>query len=165
MSELTDRIVALSPAKQALLAQRLQQQGCADTDTRAIPRRADAAPAPLSFAQQRLWFLEQLEPNSPLYNIHAAFRVQGALNRAALQTALDAIVARHEALRTTFAAQNGTPVQEIAEPRPVSLAVRDLAGHPADDREATCQRLLAAEVRRPFDLTRDLLRGRWSGGE
>ena len=119
--------------------------------------RSHAAPAPLSFAQQRLWFLEQLEPASALYNIHAAFRIQGALDHAALQRALDTIVARHEALRTTFAAPDGHPVQGIAAPRPVSLVMRDLAGHPADDREATCQRLLAAEVQRPFDLTRDLL--------
>ncbi len=71
--------------------------------------------------------------------------------------ALDAIVARHEALRTTFATQDGHPVQVIAAPRPVALAVLDLAAHPADDREAACQRRLAAEVQRPFDLSRDLL--------
>jgi len=114
MREFADRIAALSPAKQALLAQHLQQQESAGTDFQAISRRGDVDPAPLSFAQQRLWFLEQLEPHSPLYNIHAAFRIQGALHRAALQTALDAIVARHEALRTTFTAPDGHPVQEIA---------------------------------------------------
>jgi len=123
----------------------------------AIPRRGDAGPAPPSFAQQRLWFLDQLEPNSPLYNIPAAARIQGRLDRKALRRALDAIVTRHEALRTTFATQDGQPVQVITAPCPVPLAVLDLAAHPADDREAKCQRILTTEVQRPFDLSRDLL--------
>jgi surfactin family lipopeptide synthetase A len=157
MSDLANRIAALSPAKQALLIQRLQRQREPGTDAQVIRRRGDAGPVPPSFAQQRLWFLDQLEPDSPLYNIPAGARIQGRLNRGALHRALEAIVARHEALRTTFATQDDHPVQVIAAPRPVALAVLDLAAHPADDREAECQRNLAAEIQRPFDLSRDLL--------
>ncbi|RPI05054.1 MAG: non-ribosomal peptide synthetase, partial [Zetaproteobacteria bacterium] len=157
MSELADRIAGLSPAKQALLRLRLQRQESVSAKFRDIPRRGDVGPHSLAFAQQRLWFLEQLEPASPLYNVHAAFRVQGALDAAALQTALDGLVARHEALRTTFAAPDGQPVQVVGAPRPVPLAVVDLTAHPEPEREAACQRCLAAEIRRPFDLTRDLM--------
>src|SRR5512139_1824223 len=116
MSELADRIAALSPAKWKLLRLMLQQQESAGTTAHTIPRRGEMAPLPLAFAQQRLWFLEQLEPHSPLYNVHAAFRVRGALDRGALQTALDGLVARHEALRTTFAAPDGQPAQVVGAP-------------------------------------------------
>jgi amino acid adenylation domain-containing protein len=157
MSELADRIAALSPDARARLEAYLLQDTVGKTAGRGIPRVSTSPPHPLSFAQQRLWFLEQLEPESPLYNVHAAFRVQGALDVAALQTALDQVVARHEALRTTFAAPDGQPVQVVGPPRPVALAVVDLTTQPAAEREAACQRCLAAEIRRPFDLTRDLL--------
>ncbi len=157
MSDLADRIAALSPAKRELLRLRLQQQGPAGDYSQAIPRRGEADAAPLSFAQQRLWFLDQLEPNSSLYNIHAAFRVQGALDRRALQAALDGLVVRHEALRTTFAAPDGQPVQVVGAPRRVPLAVVDLTDQSESDPEAACQQHLAAEVRRPFNLSRDLM--------
>src|SRR3990172_8011733 len=74
---------------------------------------------PLSFAQQRLWLLDQIEPNTPLYNIPTAVRLSGALNIEALQKTLDAIVARHEVLRTTFVSVDGGPVQVISESRSV----------------------------------------------
>jgi len=157
MSDLAARIAALSPAKQALLRRLLEQQQGARPSAAAIPRRDATAPLPLAFAQQRLWFLAQLEPANPLYNIPAAFRVQGVLDVAALQTALDQVVARHEALRTTVAAPDGQPVQVVGPPRPVPLAVVDLTAPPAPAREAAAQAALTAEVRRPFDLTRDLL--------
>jgi amino acid adenylation domain-containing protein len=158
VSDLSERIAGLSPEARARLeAQLLKGATAGGPEGRVTPRTSRTEPAPLAFAQQRLWFLEQLEPHSPLYNVHAAFRVQGALDAAALQTALDGLVARHEALRTTFAAPDGQPVQVVGAPRPVPLAVVDLTAHPEPEREAACQRCLAAEVRRPFDLTRDLL--------
>src|SRR5439155_15299720 len=112
---------------------------------------------PLSFAQQRLWFLDQLEPGSSLYNIPRAIRIQGALNAAALQQTLDAIVARHSVLRTTFASVNGTPVQTIAENSSLEMPLVDLSELSEGEREAEARRLAGDEARRPFDLSRDPL--------
>ena len=81
MSELTDRIASLSPDVRARLETYLLNDATVGTQERAIPRKSQCGPAPLTFAQQRLWFLDQFEPNSPLYNIHAAFRIQGPLDR------------------------------------------------------------------------------------
>ena len=119
-----------------------------------IPRRATTGPIPLSFAQQRLWFLDQLEPNSPFYNIWKAARLGGTLNVSALQRALAAIATRHESLRTTFPAVGGEPLQVIAEQAPDALQIIDLETQPAATREAEAQRLLHAEVSRPFNLAR-----------
>ncbi|HEX2080603.1 MAG TPA: non-ribosomal peptide synthase/polyketide synthase [Longimicrobium sp.] len=116
---------------------------------------------PLSFAQQRLWFLEQLGAVGSAYHIHAPLRLRGALDRAALARALDEVVARHEALRTTFAQVDCVPEQRIApaEGSGFALARHDLAGHA--DAEAELDRLMAEEARAPFDLRRGpLIRGR-----
>ncbi|MET0625827.1 MAG: amino acid adenylation domain-containing protein, partial [Pyrinomonadaceae bacterium] len=108
---------------------------------------------PLSFAQQRLWFLDQLEPGSSTYNIPAAVRLRGALNVEALGGALTEVVRRHESLRTTFAAEGGEPVQLIHPPSPVPLPVVDLRDLPADERYARTQQLVNEEAQRPFDLS------------
>ncbi|HEU0054938.1 MAG TPA: amino acid adenylation domain-containing protein, partial [Longimicrobium sp.] len=119
------------------------------------------APVPLSFAQQRLWFLERLGDLGSTYHISSRLRLKGELDRDALAGALDGIVARHEALRTTFAEVDGVPQQRIA-PREASgftLIEHDLSG--ASGAEAELQRSLSEEVRAPFDLERGpLIRGR-----
>jgi amino acid adenylation domain-containing protein len=115
---------------------------------------APLAPIPLSFAQQRLWFLDRLEPGSPWYNLAFAVRFAGALDATALARALDAVDTRHESLRTTFALRGGQPVQVIAPPSPLPLAVADLAALPTAAREAEARRLARDEARRPFDLAR-----------
>jgi len=107
---------------------------------------------PLSFAQQRLWFLDQLEPGSFLYNAPRAFRIGGELNVTALRQTLNAIVARHEALRTTFATEDGNPVQVVAPSLNVVLPIVDLSQLADGDREAEARRLATEEARRPFDL-------------
>ncbi|HVT16282.1 MAG TPA: amino acid adenylation domain-containing protein [Thermoanaerobaculia bacterium] len=118
---------------------------------RPLPRQG---PLALSFAQQRLWFLDRLEPGSPWYNLAFAVHLAGALDVAALAGALDTLAARHESLRTTFASRQGRPVQVIAAPAPVPVPVADLAGLPARAREAEARRLAGEEARRPFDLAR-----------
>jgi acyl carrier protein len=120
-------------------------------------RRGDL---PLSFSQERLWFLDQLEPGSTAYNIPRAFRLEGHLEHAILERALSEIVRRHEALRTTFSASEGRAVQVIAPPAPVRLGVEDLGALPDAERLAEAQRLATAEVQQPFDLARPLYRVR-----
>jgi amino acid adenylation domain-containing protein len=109
---------------------------------------------PLSFAQERLWVLDCMEPGTAVYNLPTPLRLAGPLDAVALEAALDAIVRRHEALRTTFAARGGRPAQIIAPPAGFPLPRVDLAALPAPVREEELARLLAAEARRPFDLER-----------
>ncbi len=108
-------------------------------------------PLPLSFAQQRLWFLNQFERNSAFYNIHAAIRMQGQLDVEALQRVFTEIVRRHETLRTVFTSVDGLPLQEIRPPSEFSLDVVDLGECEEPEREA--ELLSKAEARAPFDLS------------
>lgn len=107
---------------------------------------------PLSFAQQRIWFVEQLEPGSPAYNISLAARLNGPLDVAILQKSLSEIVRRHEVLRTTFPAIDGNPMVRIAPPGDFDLSVIDLRDRPESEREAEAHRLAAVDLRTPFDL-------------
>jgi amino acid adenylation domain-containing protein/FkbH-like protein len=116
-----------------------------------VPRTSDI---PLSFAQQRLWFLDQLEPGSPLYNIPQVFRMQGALHVDAIERALAEIVRRHEALRTTFPLRNGRPVQQIAPELRIPLARIDLSQLPEENREEQAEQCAREEATRSFDLAR-----------
>ncbi|MFL5542253.1 MAG: amino acid adenylation domain-containing protein, partial [Longimicrobiaceae bacterium] len=109
-------------------------------------------PAPLSFAQERLWFLHQMEPESPFYNVLAARRLSGALDARALERALGEVVRRHESLRTTFAQVDGAPVQVVAPFPGFTLPVEDLSALEEAEREARVRRRAAAEAARPFDL-------------
>ena len=125
-----------------------------------IQRRTGDGPAPLSFSQERLWFLDRLEPDSPFYNIFTAHRLAGRLDVGALRRTLGEIVRRHEALRTTFDDRGGAPFQVVAPPFVPALPVVDLEALPEDARETEVRRLAMAEEARPFDLARGpLLRG------
>ena len=160
VDDLRHRIAALPAEKRALLERRLLEAASSGRQTGknlTIPRRDPREPCPLSFAQQRLWFLHQLEPDSPAYNISQALRLTGHLDVEVLRRAFDAIVERHEALRTTFVIQEATPFQVIAGPRSVYLPVIDVASCPEQEREAEIHRRIDAEARRPFDLSSDLM--------
>ncbi len=119
-----------------------------------VPAPRDGRELPLSFAQERLWFLDQFEPGSPAYNIPSALRLTGSLNPELLRASVNEIVRRHEALRTTFAEVRGRGVQVIAGRRQLLLPVVDLRRLRAADRQATTRQLIRAEARLPFDLTR-----------
>ncbi|WP_293128194.1 non-ribosomal peptide synthetase [Microcoleus sp. bin38.metabat.b11b12b14.051] len=112
---------------------------------------------PLSFAQQRLWFLDELVPNNPFYNVPAALRVTGSLNFPALQQTFNEILRRHEALRTTLAVVAGEPVQRIADAFHLPIYVFDLRNLPEESRQSEANRLTAKEAQRPFNLSTDLL--------
>src|SRR5262249_4753248 len=109
---------------------------------------------PLSFAQQRLWFLEQLEPGSPVYNMPLAFSVHGSMQLDLLEEALRDLARRHETLRTSFGLHDGQPIQVIATEPLVPLTVVDLAGAAEEERRAAVQHLAVAETRTPFALDR-----------
>jgi amino acid adenylation domain-containing protein len=143
----------LTDAKRALLARRLRERrGSVET----IPSRGDAGPAPLSFAQQRLWLLEQLEGGLAAYNVPRLVRVGTSLDVEVLQRALDAIVERHEVLRAVVRA-DAEPHQVVLPPRTVELGFVDVRELPAGEREREIDRLVLDAAGRPFDLERDQL--------
>ncbi|HEX2091347.1 MAG TPA: amino acid adenylation domain-containing protein, partial [Longimicrobiaceae bacterium] len=153
LDPLTD-VLELSPEQLQLLALLLEDEGIGASAPDPIPRRRGSRPLPLSFAQQRLWFLQRLEPESAAYNVPVALRLRGALEVATLERTLTEIVRRHEALRTVFAEAGGEPVQVVLAPEPATIPVAELAGLPEGAREAEVRRLARAEAARPFDLER-----------
>ena len=126
MSTFAEQIAALPSEKRSLLVSQLP---------------------PMSFAQQRLWFIDRLEPGNPFYIVVAGVRLKGALDVAALERTLSEIVRRHEVLRTSFAMIDGEPVQVIAPFLPINIPIIETSD------EAEAQRLAAEEARRPFDLS------------
>lgn len=110
---------------------------------------------PLSFAQQRFWFLEQLDAARAAYNIARGYRLRGSLDASILQKALSAVVARHEVLRTTFVVVNDEPTQRIAPHLPVTIPIVDLSALDPEDRELRLETILAEEAQRPFRLAED----------
>src|SRR6185369_6403718 len=117
-----------------------------------IPRRASNGPAPLSFAQQRLWFLHRLDPGSAAYNLPKVIRIQGALAKLRLARVFSEIIRRHEILRTAFAEVDGQPLQVVSPARPLPLPEIDLTGLLEAQRQACLRRLAAEEGTAPFDL-------------
>src|ERR1700730_17028724 len=143
---LTERLAALSPAKRTLLERELRKRN--ETSGISIRRRREDEGVPLSFGQQRLWFLNQLEPNSFTYNEPYAVRLHGVLDVDALRRALGQIVERHEILRTSFVLVDGQPQQRMAIARHFDLPMTDLRSHPEDLRETEAQMYLNQAVRR-----------------
>lgn len=151
----------VSEAQRAALEKRLQRARAAarsGSGTRPpIAPRAHGDSIPLSHAQERLWFLDQLLPDRGLYNIYQAMRIHGPLDAAALDRALNELVQRHDVFRTTFIGRDEGPVQVVAPTGTLAAMTVDLSALPAEDRERQLLVALRAEAMKPFDLTRDLL--------
>ena len=157
MSDLNQRIANLSPEKLTLFERELMRRHALGNDDLAIPRRGEPGPCVPSFGQERLWFLSQLEPDSPAYNNANAFRIKGVLNVEALERALDYIVSRHEVLRTTLTVVDDSLKQIIAETWSLVMPVIDLRRTPEADREEELEHLILTETRSPFNLSQDLM--------
>ena len=127
----------------------LQQQDLELVSPPILPRAEDAE-LPLSYAQQRLWFLDQLEPNSAIYNIPIALRLVGTLNRVALEQSLQEIIHRHEALRTNFITVDGKPSQIIQTQTNWTVSVVDLQDLSTTEQEIATQQLAQQQAIQPL---------------
>jgi amino acid adenylation domain-containing protein len=157
MSDVSERVGALSPGERAALAMRLARAARAGKSAAesGIARRRDAGnPAPLSYAQQRLWFLAQLEADSATYNLPIAYELTGRLDVPTLERGLNEIIRRHEALRTTFTIQDGEPVQVVAPTLALRLPFVDLTHLAGKEQWEELRRRANEYVRQPFDLER-----------
>lgn len=153
MPERAERLAALSPAKRALVARRLS--ALAGVDARPVPRpRCEGVNVfRTSFAQERLWFLEQVAPGRAVPNVVGALRLAGRVDDGALRRSVTTLVARHESLRTTFVAIDGRPFQVISPEAAVSVTVTDLrAAGALETREHGAREMLARDALRPFDV-------------
>src|SRR5262249_45638699 len=155
VNDLTQRLAAPPPEQRALFEARLKRQGLSAPKPRAIPPipgRETLAWFPTSLDQERLWFIDQMEPGNPAYNIHQSSRLFGKMDLALMHRAVNASIARHEILRTTFKGVEGRPVQVVAPRLEIDLPVIDLQHLPEGEREkaALDAAVEAAAVR--FDL-------------
>ncbi|MBV9110592.1 MAG: amino acid adenylation domain-containing protein, partial [Gemmatimonadetes bacterium] len=152
MADVLQRLHDLSPERRRLLElrMRVQRDGAAGLALR--PRPRPDGTAPLSYAQARLWVLDRMDPGSAAYDMPHPLRIRGALDVAALRAALDALVARHETLRTTFAEREDGPVQVIHPPAPLPLPVADLSDLSDEAREGEVRRRVDEDANTGFDL-------------
>ncbi|HEX7980351.1 MAG TPA: amino acid adenylation domain-containing protein [Gemmatimonadaceae bacterium] len=153
-AELERKLAALSPEKRAML-ERARATAAEAPRRSAIPARAAGAPVPMSFAQELLWLLDRATPGMHGYNVPRVGRLRGSLDLAALQYALDAIVARHEVLRSTFDLVDGEPRQIVHDPGPIAIELTDLRDRPSDRRVPDAVQIVRELSRRPFDLAND----------
>ncbi|MTJ48116.1 non-ribosomal peptide synthetase [Dolichospermum sp. UHCC 0259] len=157
MSNLLQKIAELPPEKRQLLLQKLNQQKGKTAPAKIEPQSRDTQTFPLSFAQQRLWFFSQLEPESSAYNIPAAIQLAGRLNVLALENSINQIVHRHHILRTNFQVINSEPVQVIRAETNLQIPIIVLENISENIREIEAIRLAKLEAEKPFDLEKDLL--------
>jgi non-ribosomal peptide synthetase component F len=155
MSNVSKLIAELSPERRELLGRQLREKRKSKlTEPVVTPRDSSIAHAPLSFHQERLWFAAQYDSGSPLYNLAAAVRLTGPLQRSALEHSFNEIIARHDSLRTVFSMKDGLLVQSIDPVRYAELPLRELSGLAAGQQDAEVQRLFEADARVSFDLAR-----------
>ena len=158
MNDLQQRLANLSPTQRALLERKLAEIEKPLPPTLSVQSRIrNGRPTPLSFAQQRLWFLDQLLAGNPVYNMPTAFRLSGFLDIGCLEQSLNAVIERHEVLRTTIESVEGKPVQIVRRKHRSSFGSHDLSIGPEEEREAEASKILAQEARRPFNLAQDLM--------
>lgn len=148
--------MSLSKEKQELLALLLAEEGV-EMETAVIPVVADRSQVPLSYQQEQLWFVDQLYPEDPSYNISGKVRLQGELNIPVLRRAFEEILSRHESLRSNFGAREGKPLVIVHEKRELEMPLIDLSSLPERERIEEVSRLFHAETARPFRLADDLL--------
>jgi len=153
MNEAASRLAHLSPQKLGLLLKRVKEKD-GPTQIRVIPREQGINRFPLSYAQQRMWLLDQLNPGRSLNNMPNTWTIEGPLDVAALQSALTELCRRHETLRTTFAVHAGQPVQVVNPVEPVPLPVCDLSTLPQPRRRPEALRVAGEWISLPFDLER-----------
>lgn len=154
MDDLRSQIAELSPARRALLERLLASGVTPAMRPQVARRRRESDTAPVSFAQQRLWFLDRLEPGNIAFNGSHAWLLSGPLQTQAVERCFEEMIRRHEVLRTAFKAVAGQPVQVIHPARELSLPIESLEHLPIEEREAEARRIWTAEATRPFDLTR-----------
>ncbi|MEA2175746.1 MAG: hypothetical protein QOD00_3338 [Blastocatellia bacterium] len=152
MSYLTERIAALSPEQRALFEAQLKKRGLNIQQSQTIARRKQQNYCRLSFDQERIWVVDQMEPGNPAYNIFSVSHLNGAIDVALMERALNEIVRRHEVMRTTFAAIDGEPRQVIAPSLFVPLELIDLRALTTEERERQVRLVVNEETSRPFDL-------------
>ena len=152
MDELDKKLQTLSPAKRALLERRLARQNEGGSRQRPLVARTRRESQRASFAQERLWFLQQVEPESTAYNVPRAIRINGHLNLAVLHRSLNEIVARHEPLRTHFALIDGSLRQIVNQSVLIDLPLIDLANLSLDESEVRAAETIKHETALPFDL-------------
>lgn len=152
-----EQALNLSTGKKALLKKLLKQDNTTSTLPLTVVNREGKDTFPLSFAQQRLWLQDQLDPEATTYNIPLISRLRGNLNRKALIRSLNEIVKRHEALRTAFLEVQGAPMQRIAPASAFRVSRIDLRHHAAEDQHQLLDDLLTEEAVEPFDLQQGLL--------
>ena len=148
-----EEAATLSPIKKALLQQRLKAGGNGSAPD-LIVKRTTRDSAPLSFSQRQIWLIDQMNPGNPAYNLPYGFCLRGQLDHAALEASFNEVIKRHETLRTTFALQNGEPVQLIHSQFKIKLNLIALDHFSPDAREQVLHAMSSEESIKPFDLTR-----------
>ncbi|MEH2026360.1 non-ribosomal peptide synthetase [Nostoc sp.] len=144
----------ISEIADSIIQAQQEDRGCSVVPIQSIGRDDDL---PLSFGQERLWFLNELVPNHAFYNVSEAFRLRGVLNSTILEQSLNEIINRHEILRTTYSSLKGQPIQVIHSTFPIKLLVVNLQGLSPDDRESQVRQIILEEAQRPFDLVQGTL--------
>jgi hypothetical protein len=153
MSNLAERIAALPPEKRAALKRKLLAKREGSRSNVITPQPRSGQPFPLSFAQERLWFIHQWNPHNPAHNISLTIRIKGQLDLDLLLKSCAEIILRHEPLRTTFEMAKGTSVQIVSPTPPLVFALVDLEQLAAAEQETLVPQLVREEARQPFDLT------------
>ena len=154
MGDVSKRLAELSPEKRALLMKKLQEKSQQEAKKHAITKRENQNEYPMSFAQERMWFLYQWDPSSPSYNMPAAVRFQGKLNLDVLKQSLNEIVRRHEVLRAAFVTEDERPKQIILTELTLDIPLLDLSQLSKDEQEAQVTQLATDDAQKPFDISK-----------